>query len=90
MPIIRLIIAGVVVVFGLLFALVVAVVGVVLFCIQRLLGRRGGTASFKINFQRGPGTSKNPPPTRMARDGAIDIDATEIKADNAPKPRLEG
>jgi hypothetical protein len=90
MPIIRLLIAGIALVFGLIFTLVIAAVGIVLFCIQRLLGRSGSTASFKVNFQRGPSASQRPSPTRMARDGAIDIEATEVKIDTPPKQRLEG
>jgi len=90
MPIIRLIIAGVVVVFGLLITFVVAVVGLVLFAVQRIFGASGSSASFKINIQRGPNTPKSSRPTRMARDGAIDIEATEIKDTSPPKQRLEG
>jgi hypothetical protein len=93
MQIVRLLIAGIALVFGLIFTLAIAAVGIVLFCIQRLLGRPGSTASFKVNFQRDPSAPQHSRPTRMARmarDGAIDIEATEVKIDTPPKQRLEG
>ncbi|MET0263688.1 MAG: hypothetical protein ABW223_12365 [Rariglobus sp.] len=82
MQIVRLLLAGIAVIFGLIFTLTVAVVGMLIFTINRLLGRSGAKASFNVNFQRGrptPASEATPRATRISRDGAIDIEATEVK-----------
>ena len=79
MQIVRLLIAGIAVIFGLVLALCIAVMGVLIFAISRLFGRSSAPASFKVNFHRPTPPRAAPPVNRIARDGAIDIEVTEVK-----------
>lgn len=76
MHIVRFLIASVAVALGLMFTVVVAMVGLAVFTLRRLLGHPAARPVFKARFQRGP---MPPRATHIPRDGAIDIEATEIK-----------
>jgi len=70
MQIIRILIAGVVVLLGLLAAAAVMLVGVIIYLFQRLRGRPAARPAFRR-------TSPRPRPMRTA--DVIDIEATEVK-----------
>lgn len=71
MQIIRILIAGIVVILGLLAAVVVMLVGVIIYTFQRLRGR----PAIRPAFHR---PSPRPRPMRSA--DVIDIEVTEIKS----------
>ena len=70
MQIIRILIAGVVVLLGLLAAAAVMLVGVIIYLFQRLRGRPATRPAFRR-------ASPRPRPMRTA--DVIDIEATEVK-----------
>ncbi|CAM2914569.1 hypothetical protein [Rariglobus hedericola] len=70
MQIIRFIIAGIVVIVGLLAAIAVMLFGVAFYIVQRLRGRPATRPAFR--------TSARPRPMRTA--DVIDIEATEVKS----------
>lgn len=72
MQFLRLLIAGIVVVIGLLAALAVMLIGVIIYTFQRLRGRPAIRPAF-----RRPASPARPRPMRTA--DVIDVEVTEIK-----------
>lgn len=71
MQILRLLLAGIVIILGLLATAVVMLVGVIIYTVQRLRGR----PAIRPAFQR---PSPRPRPLRTA--DVIDVEVTEIKS----------
>jgi len=70
MQIIRILIAGIVVILGLLAAAAVMLVGVIIYTFQRLRGRPATRPAFR---------RPSPRPRPMRTADVIDIEATEVK-----------
>jgi len=86
MRFVQFVIASLVVIAGLVGALLLVVVGFVLFVLRRLFGRPAAMPQFQASFRRAPGRPASP-----RRDDVIDVIATDVKADSArSQSRLNG